>query len=355
MGKNNKIGIMTIVYAENYGAVLQCYALKQFLHNSCTNNIYVLDYHSEADRIGYGIFYNTLFRKRRWKQYVKYLLKLPFVFGKKTKRKDVFASFRKSYLNPKRIDNLDTIIYGSDQIWAYAHDFGGYNRFYWGDFFSAKKKIAYSASMGVITSIDNNFIAEHICNFDDISVRENDSQKFLSGFYYKEIPVTLDPTLLLDINQWSSFAGNKKIFDEDYLLVYNLNGNEVINKIANIISKEKKLRIVEILGYPRIKENLYKKSTFTPREFVTLFKYASYVLTSSFHGTIFSLIFKKNFLVSQKNNTKRVKTLLASFGFEDRFIEQYVIPPKDEIDYSSFDSQLKKLRDNSATFLINSI
>lgn len=353
--ENKKIGIITIVYAENYGAVLQCYALKQFLLNRYTTNICVLDYHSDADKIGYGIVYNTLLKKHQWKQYAKYLLKLPFVLGKKAKRKKVFESFRNTYLNPQRNDNLDIIIYGSDQIWAYAHDFGGYNRFYWGDYFSAKKKIAYSASMGEITNVDNTFIAEHICNFDRISVREMNLQIFLSDFYSKKIPVTLDPTLLLDYNLWNSFAGNKKLFDEEYILVYNLNGNDVIKRTADMLSKEKKMKIVEILGHPKIKENSFVKSTFSPQEFVTLFKYASYVLTSSFHGTVFSLIFKKNFLVSQKNNTKRVMTLLSSFGFEDRFIEQENILAIDEVDYSSFDSQLKTLRESSESYLINSI
>ena len=353
--ENKKIGIITIVYAENYGAVLQCYALKQFLLNRFVNNIYVLDYHSDADKIGYGIVYNTLLKKHQWKLYTKYLLKLPFVFEKKIKRKKIFESFRNAYLNPQKIDNLDTIIYGSDQIWAYAQDFGGYNRFYWGDYFSAKKKIAYSASMGEISGIDNTFIVEHICNFDSISVRESNLQKFLANFYSKKIPVTLDPTLLLDYNQWNSFAGNIKIFDEEYILVYNLNGNDVIKKTASMLSKEKNMRVVEILGHPKIKENSFVKSTFSPKEFVTLFKYASYVLTSSFHGTVFSLIFKKNFLVSQKNNTQRVKTLLASFGFEGRFIEYENISKIDEGDYESFDSQLKMLRECSESYLINSI
>ena len=115
------------------------------------------------------------------------------------------------------------------------------------------------------------------------------------------------------------------------------------------------MRVVEILGHPKIKENSFVKSTFSPKEFVTLFKYASYVLTSSFHGTVFSLIFKKNFLVSQKNNTQRVKTLLASFGFEGRFIEYENISKIDEGDYGSFDSQLKMLRECSESYLINSI
>lgn len=81
--ENKKIGIITIVYAENYGAVLQCYALKQFLLNRFVNNIYVLDYHSDADKIGYGIVCNTLLKKHQWKLYVKYLLKLSFVLEKK--------------------------------------------------------------------------------------------------------------------------------------------------------------------------------------------------------------------------------------------------------------------------------
>lgn len=84
--------------------------------------------------------------------------------------------------------------------------------------------------MGEISGIDNTFIVEHICNFDSISVRESNLQKFLANFYSKKIPVTLDPTLLLDYNQWNSFAGNIKIFDEEYILVYNLNGNDVIKK-----------------------------------------------------------------------------------------------------------------------------
>lgn len=353
--ENPKIGIVTIVYAENYGAVLQCYALKQILLKKYGDNISVLDYYSEADKVGYGILYNTLLKKHLWISYAKYLFKLPFVYHKKVKRKSIFENFRNTYLEPRNAKKLDVIVYGSDQIWAYAPDFGGYNSVYWGEGYEGTRKIAYSASMGIITDVDNHFITKHICKFDSISVRENELHDFLEKFYSKPINVTLDPTLLLDFNYWSIFAGGTNIFNCDYILVYNLNGNEVIRKAAQYLSQKTNLKIVEILGCPQVNENFYSRSTFTPNEFVTLFKFASYVLTSSFHGTVFSMIFKKDFWVSQKYNTKRVMSLLTAFGYQGRFIDQEVISEVDHIDYSTFDTKLGSIKKQSEDYLFNSI
>lgn len=353
--ENRKIGIVTIVYAENYGAVLQCFALKTALSKRYGKEVYVLAYHSDADKYGYGIIDNTLFRKHLWKQYAKYLMKLPFVVHKKVLRRKVFENFRNAYLKPTKIDKLDVIIYGSDQIWAYNKDFGGYNSIYWGDRYIASKKIAYSASMGKILNADNQFVAEHIFNFDNISVREFELQQFIQKFSSKPISVTLDPTMLLDCSQWDNFADKNSIIKENYILVYNLNGNDVIKSAANYLSDITGLKIVEIFGYSKVQESSYSKSTYTPKEFVTLFKHSSYVLTSSFHGTVFAMIFKKKFWVSQKTNIGRVKSLLDSFDYQKRFIEDSKISISDEIDYSTFDSKLSLLRKKSESYLFNSI
>lgn len=353
--ENKKIGIVTIVYAENYGAVLQCYALKQTLQDKYGNGIYVLDYHSKADKIGYGIIYNTILKNKLWKQYLKYIVKLPFLLKAKLLRKKIYKKFRDDYLKPQNKDDVDVIVYGSDQIWAYASDFDGYNKIYWGEGFFSIPKVAYAASMGVVNHLDDTFVKKHISNFHHISVREPGLKLFLEGFTSCPIKITLDPTLLLSANQWSLFADSKSLFNFNYILVYNLNGNAIIDSAAKKISLKKKLKIIEILGSPKMNETVYARSTFSPQEFVTLFKFASYILTSSFHGTVFSLIFKKNFWVSQKTNTQRVLSLLDSFDFQDRFILNDNISGEEEVDYYDFDVKINGLREKSKDYLFNSI
>ena len=350
-----KIGIITILYAENYGAVLQCYALKEKLKEIYGENVTVIDYCSPNDRIGYGIFYNTLLKKHHWKSYLKYLIKIPFVIQQKIKRKKVFNSFRKTFICPKNSDFFDIIFYGSDQIWAYSKDFGGYNPVYWGEKYNSKVKMAYSASMGQISHVDDNFIRKHISNFNYISVREDDLKVFITGFTDKVVIQTLDPTLLLNKTKWNSFCYDRNLFDNEYILVYNLNDNSIVKQLAIKLSNETSLNIVEILGQTSLFETLKRKSTFSPEEFVSLFKYATYIVTSSFHGTVFSLIFHKNFWVSQNHNSKRVENLLSSFRYNDRFVTNDNVNVLQPIDYNGFENKLEVLRKTSELYLKNAI
>lgn len=350
-----KIGIITIVYAENYGAVLQCYALKHYLQKECNTDIDVVDYHSNADKIGYSIIFNSLFYQCSWINYLKYLLKLPFLIKSTLIHKKVFRAFRRNVLKPQNNTSYDLLIYGSDQIWAYAPLYGGYNNIYWGDEYSAKKKITYSASMGNVSCVDNEFIRKHVNNFDCISVREKELKDFLQDFTKKEISHTIDPTLLLKKEQWSDFCKDGIVKDHEYILVYDLHNNDIIKRLKNIIANEKKLKVIEIYGYPKLHENSDSNSGFTPQDFVSLFKNASYVLTSSFHGTAFSIIFNKNFYVSQSTNKGRVMSLLESLDLQNRFISDISSFEDRDINYLIANEKLEKLRNESANYLNKSI
>ena len=357
MDSNTKLGIVTIFRAENYGAVLQCYALKKYL-TKFYQNVTIVNYASKADRIGYNILYNGLLYNHRYLHYLIYLLKLPLFLNKKILRKKLFQNFINTHLCPlsSTSDYFDCLIYGSDQILIhYGKYFGGYDNVYWGDLLNSSKKIMYAASMGIIKSGTNDYITNHLKNFTSIAVREKKLADFLSQFTDKPIEVVVDPTLLLDIDDWNDFCIKERIVKEKYILVYNLNKINIVDKIADELSHQNRIKIINIYGNPRMYEDVYSKSTYSPIEFVTLFRDAEYVVTSSFHGTVFSLIFKKQFYVSQKNNVDRVLNILEHCDLQSRFIHSFKDFKNVHCSYDNMDNKMKELRLLSENYLKSNI
>ena len=243
---------------------------------------------------------------------------------------------------------------GSDQVWNY-HLTDGFDDFYWGNFkHPAETKIAsYGASMhDKWTQEESLQILELLKNFFIIGVRENslaEKLKLLTG--RKDVYRVVDPTLLLSGNAWRALA-KKPDVKQPYLLLFQVEGSNCKTEaIAKEMAKRKKLKIIYLFTLADWGTTSCVMST-SPMQFLGLFLYADFVVCSSFHGTIFSLLFRKSFLSVKMGIGKdnRVANLLDSLGLSDHFID--TLPQEYDGSYQLDEMQLDSLRQDSIQYII---
>lgn len=351
-----KIGICTVHYAHNYGAMLQGYALKTILEQM-GHSVVMTDRRSNplTQWKPRPLFVGSL---KCVLLYPKYMYKwyLPKYFTLHKREKN-FEKFLWTYLNDKPYngERLDAIIYGSDQIWSKFEY--GYDDIWWGVKESnTDKRISYAASMGVLAVSDNDeaYIKNALSRFAAVSVRESNLQQELTKrhLYSKPIERMIDPSFLLDKEEWATI-NNRRIVKEPYLLFYDFQKDDETTRIAHYIAEQKHLRIIRLSdGVEHVnKEDGYMVSA-GPIEFISLFRHADFVVSSSFHGTAFSIINNKQFYVRQIWNSDRVKTLLDTMGIADRFVEKLAdVDLNAEIDYSSVNQKIETNRERGLMFL----
>ncbi|EME8072365.1 polysaccharide pyruvyl transferase family protein, partial [Enterococcus faecium] len=250
------------------------------------------------------------------------------------------------------IDNdFDFYIIGSDQVWNYT-----FSRFSELDFvsYSNKPKISYAASFGVtfVPDKQKNFFIEGLNNIDFISVREEAGKKIVEELSDKKATVVLDPTMLLDKEEWGKLSKESN-FDTNfsYVLTYFLGEFTIeYKKYVEKYAKEKKVKIINIGDISDRKTWLAD-----PSDFVKLFENAQAVFTDSFHACVFSIIFEKYFEVFERQSTllsmnSRIDTLLTSLSIEDRW-NRGGDSHKKEINYSEVKKLLEYKKKESMDFL----
>ena len=338
-----KIGTLTYHRADNYGAVLQAFALCQYLCNQgyeAENIDYWPKHHAIVYKLWCWEYRYFHFQGLRGK--IKYLLNFPSILSRNYKRKNNFNLFRKQNMKIVPIEaNYDAVFYGSDTIWNRWNLntlYTGFDPTYWGaDTITAKHRFSYAPSMGNV--IDNEGTKKHCKEFlqlfDRISVREIPLKKKLEEWGFKDICITVDPTMLLSRDSWNLFA-SKRIVEGEYVLLYNLERSEVCSDLAKKIERERKIRVVQLTALVSKVSSKDIYDTAGPIEFLSLFRYASYVVTSSFHGCVFSVIFNKQFCFHSNVETERISSLLRSCNLTDRF----VTVPDTAIMYKPIDYEL---------------
>lgn len=350
-------GVITFHKAINYGAVLQTYALQKFI---CDKGIQceVIDYDCEAFKDNYKPFkiYN-----KNLKGLVSALVQYPY---KKRKIKK-FNDFRKNHINISstvytrgNIENsnniYDKFIVGSDQVWNY--NLTDFDETYFLDFVKdSEKKNSYAASIGhdVLSDEIKNKYKNLLQNYKNISVREYSGCNLISKLTNREVTKVLDPVFLLDKNKWSSIVCNPS--DEKYIFVYLLNDYSLIPFVE---------RLSKITGYKVIcLQNSIKKRMKADyvldagvNEFIGLINKSSYIVTDSFHGVAFSIIFNKNFWAKLNNKGKgknsRITTLLDDVNLSHRILEnQSDKELLQNIDYNVPNSKLKNEIDKSIKYI----
>lgn len=357
-----KVGILTFHNAINYGAVLQTYATQEILKQlGCEAE--VIDYHNKAVDGAYRGFNFKVMPKRNPKRFVAYLIScLRF-----QKRKAAFKSFVSSYLHlsekryiqgtDRTINGYDSILIGSDQLWNTIIT-DGFDDIYWGNFETrTAKKIAWAVSMNYMhdSETDIERIKSFLTNFYAISVREESLKAWLEKITDKPVSVLLDPTLNLSVDIWSKITPSNNY--GDYILSFSVEHQEEVYKTAKQLSKETGLKVIFLKAYSdhKIGKNIIQHAG--PLEFLSLIKYAKHVVTGSFHGTAFSIIFRKNFysvMDKSKPNT-RVYSLLSTLGLNDRICEFNEYKPLPDIDYTKVDKILNEKRQEAMSFLESSL
>ena len=368
-----KIGILTYHRAHNYGAVLQAYALKTYL-TALGHNVVFVDYWHKEHEESYKLFSNTHFKRLKGKTKIKYLISFLLSFCRKSKRRKGFLMFINKYLDIPRNakymqddflmdEELDVIIYGSDQIWRNhitPQQYIGFDSVYFGSNITDNVRlITYAVSMGIIDiqKEDEYFLKQALAKFSAILVRENKLGELVSklGFLNN---VVLDPVFLLNKKQWNKIINRSKPIQEKYILFYRLLPSEDAELFAKQLSLKTGFKLITItaIAMPFPKKNTFQ--TKNPVEFLQLIRNAEFVVNTSFHGTAFSLIFEKQFYTLGLNtNNDRALTLLSSINLKNRYINnlQNFDDTIEDINYEEVRGKLEKHINQSKSLLNNAL
>lgn len=367
-----KVGILTFHNAHNYGAVLQAYALKTCIEKM-GHETHIVNYHNRKIKNQYPkCLIPRLTCKdlhpRRWKQYIYDTLR--GIYGQKVWSKQwiSFEQFISKYLldgNHEVItsENIskygyDVLVFGSDQIWSSVLT-GGLDTTYFGKFRTSEKTVSYAASLAN-ASIEEDEKTEFVKlleYIDVISVREEKLAELLKQLSGREIETTVDPTLLLDETDYESLLETEReVPNEPYVFAYYVVENKELQECAQKLAREANMPLIE-LHYYHMPECSDKNqfADFGPSEFLKYIKNADYVITNSFHGTVFSILYQRTFYSVYKKNG-RVDNLLTFLNIKERHIEApEEVDISQEIDYVSVHHKLKEYREHSIEFLLKNI
>lgn len=331
--KIGAVGILTFHCADNYGAMLQAYGLKRFLEErGITVDIvpyeppFMTGRHWWIPYIPACSFLKILCRG--WNGWKRNIMLGKDFFRQRTNMR----RFRKKYLiraGQKRLFfksqlrklQYQCYIVGSDQIWNPDITLG-LRKVYFGAFGSRRKKkvIAYAASLGgdcLSEKYDRKF-SELLRHVNVISVRERAAIPYIKQFCRKKVCVMPDPVFLLKENEWKKI---EKIPDrENFIFVYMTEFNSELVHYVKVLAKQKKLGIVQIKGGLEINlPNVIADRIAGPAEFLGYVHKADYIVTNSFHGVAFSIIYQKKFLVFQHSSLgERINNILTVYDMQDR-------------------------------------
>ena len=322
-----KIGILTFHCAHNYGAVLQTYALVTYLRKN-NYDAEIIDYKPKSLTMSHGIMpWRRISRLNIIRKVIFVLRILPFLTVRK-ERSDKFQSFidslplstRKYTETDSEVTGYDIIICGSDQVWNPSIT-NGFDKFFCGSVSHKGKFISYAASTEAkrIISDDYKKYKEVLSNFENISVRESELKNILQPLINKEITKVIDPVFLLSANEWQKVAIKPTFTDKPYLLVYQVKRDDRVLDMANKYAALHHMCVVEVTAEAEYKKMKNRILTASPFEFVGLFANASCVVTTSFHGTAFSIIFNKPFKTVLFNapGDGRALDVMNTFGIEN--------------------------------------
>lgn len=363
-------GILTYHRAHNYGAVLQAYASMIALHR-LGHSAEMIDYTPESISKAYRLFFLRHYRSNTPKNIIKTLAINALTFRRRAVRRRGFnqfinknmvmseKNFGSKFPNPPK--GYEAVYIGSDQVWKERIAAEGY-KYYWGDFIKVKgqRVIAYAPSMEVekLSEEQKLYCKKHLENFDSLSVREKELLELLQPLTDKQIELVADPTLLLDTQDYDRITQNVKI-DQDYILLYQVGSFPIAREVAEEISEITGFKIVEIMSSVNLRKQKDRLDCASPSEFLGLIKNAKFIVTTSFHGTVFSAIFQKPFYsVGIDGLTTRLSTLLYSLGIGQRLItkvDEIDSSRLYEIDYEIVNTNREIIRKKSLEYLNRSL
>jgi len=365
-----RINTITCHDVYNHGASLQAYALQQYLVSQGNDNEIInykppyLSGHYKLWKIS-----SPAWNKNFITRLIYLVLKLPGrLFA--LKRKKAFDQFTTNNLKltPNRYTSnedlkqdcpeADMYIAGSDQIWNTIFQNGKDPAFYLDFVPEGKRRISYAASFATEKIIEDyeDFVKGMVNKIDCISVREQTGVELLKELGVNRAVQVCDPVFLLDKEKWENIAST--IYTEKYLLIYDAEKSELLKKIACTLALRLNLKIYSIGPYSLS----YAKRNFPfagPVEFVSLIKNANYIISNSFHGTAFSIIFEKNMCVVNRTEAinTRMQNLVESLGISNRLVgaDFNIDELIEKVDYSNVNNYLFNTILSSKKFLKESI
>lgn len=357
-----KVYTITLHSAVNYGAVLQSYALQKYLDKQgyeskiidfCTpkmvySKLFKINYRNPKSYVVFLLDVLCLPAKnRKWKKFRQFVEKRLQLTG----RYDSIDSLR------KHPPECDAIVTGSDQVFNPERSKDEVEAFYL-DFTHDIRKISYAASFGssVIAEKKEEIIRKYLQDFFAISIREMYGVEKVNHILNQECAVQVcDPVFLLDKGDWRSLETPRKDLPKEYVLLFNLRNRKSSDIILKDIQEKTGYPVVVITDSPikNVKSRFYIHDA-GPEEFLWIIDHAQFIVSDSFHGAAFSIIFEKKFIFSDdcmKSNERGI-ALLEQLHLEQcsylAYLEKMGLS---EIDYQSVRELLEIERKNAYTFL----
>ena len=371
----------------DYGGMLQAFATQRFLEKQGI----------ESDAINFDNVKGDISR-RKWKYFLSNLMDISIVKEKSrliekkirqktnaqlkaqmAERDNAFDQFCTSHFKVSRPFaswedmakasqmEYDAVIVGSDQLWLPSNVMADYYTLNWVP--EKVKKIAYATSFGIgnIPQKYKEMYRLYLTRIDYLSARETSGQEIISELTDRSVPLVNDPALLLDANGWDEVIKDKPIINDKYIFCYFMGDNPEQRDFVKRLAKEKGLKIVALLHLDQFIETDEHYADYTPwdispADFVNLVKYAEYVCTDSFHGTVFSIIYSRNFFTFKRFNKKaslstntRITSLLTRVGLMYRLVENVEERPDNINDWRKIQECVSDFRNASGSWLIESI
>lgn len=329
-----KVGVLSRHSVANYGSLFQAYALQAVIEKLGYEAININ--YTPSSEIG-GNLAKTLVNVSRWgKNPITKLIFCGYQFSSCTHTFHMFRKFREKYLKETKeytssvqlkndLPDVDLFCTGSDQVWNVLYDNKIDDTYYFDFLPENARRIAYAASFGG-NKFENESVEKYVKylkKYDAISVREDSGVEILKSFGIQGKQV-LDPTLLLDREDWKKVIRNKRKVRE-YILIYQLRPNKAFDEYAKKLAKQTGLELIRIsvMYFQKFKcgKFIYLPE---PDEFLWYIKNAKCLLTDSFHGTCFAINFATPFIeVLPGRFDARNQSLLKKMGVEDRILTDY--------------------------------
>lgn len=380
---NKKVGIITIFNVNNYGAELQAFATQKALQ--------LMGY--EAELINYPFYKNerhivtkaskpvfAMPLKKRFEEWAyPKITKAKILLQSNKNAEERIANFVSFHLintlfSPeyRTIEDLyntdriyDAYIVGSDQVWnpgVYSSLDPYFLKFAPKD----RIRISYASSFGVssVPEYTKGYYRDALSGLDAISVREENAVQLVKELSGRDAQWVLDPTLLLNGEEWRKVAKSMVGLPGKYILLYELTPCPYLKELALHIAKLKQAEVVRITKDAATVEkdgSIINVTNAGPAEFLWMFDHADFVVTNSFHGTAFSINFNKDFYVvtpARMKNNSRQQSILRLFNLSERIIKEGESLPGDnqwKVDFEPVNSILGRERKKSKDYLRNSI
>ncbi|MGS4880494.1 polysaccharide pyruvyl transferase family protein [Photobacterium damselae] len=360
-----KIGIITIHNVSNYGAVLQAYALKETIKTKYSCHIIDFDNRHVSKSLDY-IRFGTNFHS---------------CLGTV---KDIFRIFPRMRVIPKfkyfinnhldiidfkscKLDSLDVLVSGSDQIWnpACVTSTKEFIPEYFLSFANGKqKRISYASSCGSYSYSKEEYekLKSYLSKYEALSTRELETSSYLSELTGRDVKHVLDPTLLFNKDEWLERIPDNKFRTDDYILLYVIKKTPLLKLTISKLKQKLGMKVILVeqgLYFDSIVDEHIRDAG--PEDFISLFNNAKFIVTDSFHGTTFSLIFNKPFFsVSPGANVNRISSLLELVSLESRIIYnveclEEIMKSQDKIDFDIVNARLMSEREKSKEYIFSSV